>query len=199
MTDPMHVSEALGNVLRAMGELERLGPFVTRLKMGEDLYRRIREEAAQVPLDLSPWVPAHGVPVDIVQDLPPMAYRIHWSDGRVATRYRKVLDPRVLQVRFRVQPYGGHRGPERHGLGLQVRRIGWVYADVDPRGCSWEGPRASVYLPGLAALAERAGMTLAPWQNDYLGALVRLRAAEAYRPSTVIVPKGHGLGGVNGL
>lgn len=167
MTDPTHVSEALGNVLRAMGELERLGPFVTRLKMGEDLYRRIREEAAQVPLDLSPWVPAHGVPVDIVQDLPPMAYRIHWSDGRVVTRYRKVLDPRVLQVAFREVTYGGRRGQaaKRHALGLMVKRFGWEYADVDARGCSWEGQRVSAYVPGLARIMELAGVTPEPWQH----------------------------------
>ena len=61
-------------------------------------------------------------------------------------------------------------------LTLCVRRWGWVHA-TDEWGASatheWAGQRVSPYVPGLARLAELAGLELTDWQRDYVARTVK--------------------------
>lgn len=149
------------------------GPQLTKLEVSPEVYAAVTTAHftglanLTTEPDYRPWL---GVPVYVRDrsNLPPWARREHYSDGRVVTRYRLVMDPRVLQVRFMDQPYakaGG--GPERHGLSLQVRRFGWEHLVGYP-GSAWKGARSCPYLPGLKALTDMAGLELTDWQRAYV-------------------------------
>lgn len=192
VTEPRRIGELLTETLAA---IRAAGPVLTKLDISPQLYATLARahfaEQALHGYSVAPWL---GVPVYVDRKLPPYARREHYSDGRVVTRYRLVMDPRALRVAFRVVEYGGRRGQaaKRHALGLMVKRFGWDYADVDPRGCSWEGQRVSPYLPGLARIAELAGLKLTDWQRDYLGATLR---GHRTSPIQLNVPRMHGRGG----
>lgn len=199
MTEPRHVSELLAEWV---ARVAALGPFLVRIEMTQPTLDRLKtltpEVKSQVArgqalgyLSSDRVSPLAGVAVRAVSDLPPGALRLHYSDGRVVTRYRLVRDPRALQVCFRDQEYGlrANRG-ERHGLSLMVRfGRSWVYGDQWP-GTSWKGPRLCPYVPGLARLAELAGLELTEWQQDYVARAMRAHAAG--QPVQVNMPRHFG-------
>jgi hypothetical protein len=194
MPEPRPIRALLAETLAA---IRAAGPVLTKLDVSPQLYATLsRAHFADQALhgySAAPWL---GVPVYVDRELPPYARREHYSDGRVITRYRLVMDPRVLQVSFRDQTYASPpEGPERHGLSLMVRwGRAWIYAeDVDACGCSWKGARSCPYLPGLARVAELAGLELEPWQRAR--AAQALRAQLSYGHGVVMDPKLGKLGG----
>ena len=177
------MSTPLDCVRDLMEAMRQLGPVLTKLEMPPATYDALKRQqidrlANALPVPGIDPAAIIGVHVLVVRDLPPGALRLHYSDGRVVTRYRLVRDPSVLQLTFSEEVYGGRRGQaaERHYLTLCVRRWGWVHA-TDEWGASatheWAGQRVSPYVPGLARLAELAGLELTDWQRDYVARTVK--------------------------
>lgn len=195
MTEPT----PLERLRDAMELVRQASPFLTRVELTQatlDALRAAVEDRITRTLP-STLVSAWGVPLQVADDLPRGAVRLHYSDGRVVTRWRVVMHPKVLQVAVtagaRSVPYGRGRRME-HTLTLMVRRFGWVPAQ-DPEGRSltweWVGERVSAYWPGLAELTKAAGLELTKWQRDYLSALKAAQRA-GYRPSVLTVPRNFG-------
>lgn len=183
MTEPT-AEDYQANLAAAVAMFKALGPFLVRLEVSprqaENLRRRVTPERRP---DLAARLAA--VDLVVVHDLPHGAVRLHYSDGRVVTRWRVVMHPKVLQVTLQETPYG-----KSHGLRLMLNRhgYGWTPDWRDDAGRViehvWKGQRVSPYIPGLTALAQVAGLELTAWQRDYVA-----RAVRHPGPITLQVPR----------